>query len=140
MEHFADEFNAAVGGGRDVRTAPRAMAKLRRQVARTKHILSANTEASLSVEEMWLDRDFKATISREKFEALAGAGWCAAAGVVGWLQVGGAGARCRLRLPPRSRLPPLLSPTRRQLLGARCGAGDGAAEPQQLDRRRLDGH
>lgn len=32
MEHFADEFNKQLGGGQDVRTAPRAMAKLRKQV------------------------------------------------------------------------------------------------------------
>ena len=32
MEHFADEFNAKLGGDQDVRSAPRAMAKLRKQV------------------------------------------------------------------------------------------------------------
>lgn len=32
MEHFADEFNAQLGSGQDVRSAPRAMAKLRKQV------------------------------------------------------------------------------------------------------------
>ena len=80
MEHFADEFNAqlnkASGGGasqpQDVRTAPRAMAKLRKQVSRTKQILSANSEAPMSVEELWQDRDFRSTITREKFEELAG--------------------------------------------------------------------
>ncbi len=34
MEHFADEFNKQLGGGQDVRTVPRAMAKLRKQVRR----------------------------------------------------------------------------------------------------------
>jgi hypoxia up-regulated 1 len=74
MEHFADEFNAQLGGGQDVRSSPRAMAKLRKQVARTKHILSANSEAPLSVEELWLDRDFRSSITRDKFEELAGRG------------------------------------------------------------------
>lgn len=32
MEHFASEFNQRLGNGQDVRTAPRAMAKLRKQV------------------------------------------------------------------------------------------------------------
>lgn len=32
MEHFADEFNKQLGSGQDVRSAPRAMAKLRKQV------------------------------------------------------------------------------------------------------------
>lgn len=42
------------------------------QVVRTKQILSANSEAPLSVEELWQDRDFRTTISRDKFEELAG--------------------------------------------------------------------
>lgn len=75
MEHFADEFNAQLGSGQDVRSAPRAMAKLRKQVVRTKQILSANSEAPLSVEELWQDRDFRTTISRDKFEELAGDFW-----------------------------------------------------------------
>lgn len=78
MEHFADEFNKQLGGGQDVRTVPRAMAKLRKQVARTKQILSANTEAPISVEELWQDRDFRSTISRQKFEELAGDFWARA--------------------------------------------------------------
>ncbi|PSC68342.1 heat shock 70 kDa 17 isoform A [Micractinium conductrix] len=79
MEHFADEFNAKLGGDQDVRSAPRAMAKLRKQVVRTKQILSANSEAPLSVEELWQDKDFRATITREKFEELAGDFWTKAA-------------------------------------------------------------
>ena len=43
-------------------------------MARTKQILSANTEAPISVEELWQDRDFRSTISRDKFEELAGEG------------------------------------------------------------------
>ena len=31
LEHFASEFNALLGGGQDVRSSPRAMAKLRKQ-------------------------------------------------------------------------------------------------------------
>ena len=32
MDHFADEFNAKLGGDKDVRSSPKAMAKLRAQV------------------------------------------------------------------------------------------------------------
>lgn len=59
VEHFADQFNAQVGGGFDVRKFPKAMAKLKKQVKRTKEILSANLDAPLSVESMHDDRDFR---------------------------------------------------------------------------------
>lgn len=49
------------------------MAKLKRQVRRTKEILSANTAAPLSVEELHGGQDFRATMTRNEFEALAGA-------------------------------------------------------------------
>jgi len=47
------------------------MAKLRRQVRRTKEILSANTDAPFSVEELHEGRDFRSSVSRADFEALA---------------------------------------------------------------------
>ncbi|XP_059664815.1 heat shock 70 kDa protein 17 [Cornus florida] len=70
VEYFADEFNKQVGNGIDVRTSPKAMAKLKKQVKRTKEILSANTMAPISVESLYDDRDFRSTITREKFEEL----------------------------------------------------------------------
>ncbi|KAL6135040.1 hypothetical protein ACLB2K_067268 [Fragaria x ananassa] len=70
VEHFADEFNKQVGNGIDVRKSPKAMAKLKKQVKRTKEILSANTMAPISVESLYDDRDFRSTITREKFEEL----------------------------------------------------------------------
>ncbi|CAA7023746.1 unnamed protein product [Microthlaspi erraticum] len=70
VEYFADEFNKQLGGGIDVRKFPKAMAKLKKQVKRTKEILSANTGAPISVESLHDDRDFRSTISREKFEEL----------------------------------------------------------------------
>jgi hypoxia up-regulated 1 len=51
------------------------MAKLRRQVRRTKEILSANTAAPISVEELHGGLDFQSSIKREEFEALAGSFW-----------------------------------------------------------------
>ncbi|CAN8324822.1 unnamed protein product [Cochlearia groenlandica] len=70
VEYFADEFNKQLGNGVDVRKFPKAMAKLKKQVKRTKEILSANTGAPISVESLHDDRDFRSTISREKFEEL----------------------------------------------------------------------
>ncbi|KAE8075467.1 hypothetical protein FH972_014184 [Carpinus fangiana] len=70
VEYFADEFNVQVGNGVDVRKSSKAMAKLKKQVKRTKEILSANTVAPISVESLYDDRDFRSTISREKFEEL----------------------------------------------------------------------
>lgn len=70
LEYFADEFNQKSGLGVDVRTSPKAMAKLRKEVKRTKEILSANTEAPLNVESLFEDKDFRTSITREKFENL----------------------------------------------------------------------
>ncbi|KAI4374239.1 hypothetical protein MLD38_012253 [Melastoma candidum] len=70
VEYFADEFNKQLGNGVDVRKFPKAMAKLKKQVKRTKEILSANSIAPISVESLYDDRDFRSIISREKFEEL----------------------------------------------------------------------
>ncbi|KAL3502412.1 hypothetical protein ACH5RR_036861 [Cinchona calisaya] len=75
VEYFADEFNKQLETGFDIRTSPKAMAKLKKQVKRTKEILSANTMAPISVESLYDDRDFRSTISREKFEELCADIW-----------------------------------------------------------------
>ncbi|KAE8689561.1 Heat shock 70 kDa protein 17 [Hibiscus syriacus] len=75
VEYFADEFNKQVGNGVDVRKHPKAMAKLKKQVKRTKEILSANTAAPISVESLYDDQDFRSTITREKFEELCADLW-----------------------------------------------------------------
>ncbi|BFI40486.1 hypoxia up-regulated 1 [Marchantia polymorpha subsp. ruderalis] len=75
VDYFAKEFNAQVGMFFDVRKHPKAMAKLKKQVKRTKEILSANTEAPLSVEALHDDRDFRSTITRKKFEELCSDLW-----------------------------------------------------------------
>lgn len=59
VEYFADEFNKQLGNGVDVRKSPKAMAKLKKQVKRTKEILSANKAAPISVESLYDDRDFR---------------------------------------------------------------------------------
>ncbi|KAL3615316.1 hypothetical protein CASFOL_040977 [Castilleja foliolosa] len=70
VEYFADEFNKQLGNGDDIRNSPKAMAKLKKQVKRTKEILSANMMAPISVESLYDDRDFRSSITREKFEEL----------------------------------------------------------------------
>ncbi|XP_073058165.1 heat shock 70 kDa protein 17-like [Primulina eburnea] len=70
VEYLADEFSKQLGNGVDVRNSPKAMAKLKKQVKRTKEILSANLMAPVSVESLYDDMDFRSTITREKFEEL----------------------------------------------------------------------
>lgn len=72
VEHFTDEFNRQVGNGIDVWKSPKAMVKLKKQVKRTKEILSATNEAALLVESFYEDRDFRNTITQQKFEELWG--------------------------------------------------------------------
>lgn len=72
VEYFANEFNAQVGGGIDVRRFPKAMAKLKKQVKRTKEILSANTGAPISVESLHGDVDFRLVVSSQLLIYLLG--------------------------------------------------------------------
>ncbi|KAE8777837.1 Luminal-binding protein 1 [Hordeum vulgare] len=66
----ADQFNKQLANGDDIRQSPKAMAKLKKQVKRTKEILSANTAAPILVESLYNDIDFRSTITHEKFEEL----------------------------------------------------------------------
>ncbi|KAI5072480.1 hypothetical protein GOP47_0012586 [Adiantum capillus-veneris] len=75
LEYVVDLFNKEIGGGIDLRDSPKALAKLKKQVKRTKEILSANTEAILSVEGLHDNRDFRTVIARKKFEELCGDLW-----------------------------------------------------------------
>jgi hypothetical protein len=61
VDYFADEFRNQTGI--DIRNNPKAMAKLKKQVKRTKQILSANTEAPLSVEALHEDVDFRCSLT-----------------------------------------------------------------------------
>ncbi|KAG2448832.1 hypothetical protein HYH02_006183 [Chlamydomonas schloesseri] len=70
--HFAAEFSdKAKLPGVDVTQLPKAMAKLRRQVRRTKEMLSANSAAPCTVEELYDGKDFQSSITRDDFEVLA---------------------------------------------------------------------
>ncbi|KAH9851306.1 actin-like ATPase domain-containing protein [Lenzites betulinus] len=54
---------------RDISTDKRAMAKLWKEAGRVKGILSANTEAMVTIESLAFDLDYKAKFSRAEFEA-----------------------------------------------------------------------
>ncbi|KAG7087443.1 hypothetical protein E1B28_013409 [Marasmius oreades] len=53
---------------RNIRNEKRAMAKLWREAGRVKAILSANTEAMLTVESLAFDIDFRTKVTRAQFE------------------------------------------------------------------------
>lgn len=60
------------GNGIEVRKSPKAMEKLKTQIKCTKEILNTNNEAPLSVESIYKDRDFRSTITQQKFEEICG--------------------------------------------------------------------
>ena len=70
MDHFMAEFKEK--HGTDLTKIPRAVGKMRKQVRKTKEILSANREAPFSVESLHDDIDLRSKISRDEFNALAG--------------------------------------------------------------------
>lgn len=69
-KHLAAQFTDG-----DVLNTPRAYAKLAKQAKRAKEILSANTAAPVSVEELLNDKDFRASVDRDTFEHLGGTFW-----------------------------------------------------------------
>jgi hypoxia up-regulated 1 len=79
INHFAAQHQA---GAEAVLANPRAVAKLRKQVKRTKEVLSANSEAHVIVEELLAGQDFRGKITREEFEELNSKVWTRAAAPV----------------------------------------------------------
>ena len=74
-EHFVDEFHEKHKVDVDIRTVPRAMAKMKKNIKKLKEVLSANKDGFLSVQSLYDDIDFSSKITREKFEELAGDFW-----------------------------------------------------------------
>ena len=70
--HLADEFDSLPNrkGKSKAKDSPSAMAKLLKESAKVKEVLSANKETSFYVEGLLDDLDFKTTVSRSKFEEL----------------------------------------------------------------------
>eukprot|EP00804_Cyclotella_cryptica_P008096 CCRYP_004580-RA/>CCRYP_004580-RA protein AED:0.01 eAED:0.01 QI:567/0.5/0.66/1/1/1/3/3983/974 len=75
VDHMAHEFNKIWNEKRgtsdaDVRTIPRAMAKLMIQANKVKHVLSANTDFPVFVDALHDDINYQTHISRAKFEEI----------------------------------------------------------------------
>ena len=71
VNHLADEFNTnPIMEGKDIRTIPRAMAKLRQQANKVKHVLSANNEIPVFADGLYKDTGLSTHISRATFEEL----------------------------------------------------------------------
>ncbi|BFZ54158.1 lumenal Hsp70 protein [Savitreella phatthalungensis] len=72
FEHFATEFDSTEQKQleREMRKNPRALSRLLRESNKIKQVLSANTEATLSVESLHENVDFRRKISRVQFEEL----------------------------------------------------------------------
>jgi len=68
MREFADRFKKKTG--RDPLSNKKAAFKLEDAVSKTKKTLSANSEASVSVECLMEDEDFSSTINRDEFERM----------------------------------------------------------------------
>ncbi|GMH32381.1 hypothetical protein BSKO_00215 [Bryopsis sp. KO-2023] len=70
VEHFATEFKEK--HKMDVKESPKAIAKLKLAVRKTKEVLSANAHSPIYIESLHKDIDFSSSITREQFESLAG--------------------------------------------------------------------
>jgi len=70
VNFMAEEFNAQLGDGSDVRTNARALTKLRLQANKVKHVLSANTDFPVYIDGLWKDTSYSTHISRAKLEEL----------------------------------------------------------------------
>ncbi|PWA94863.1 Heat shock protein 70 family [Artemisia annua] len=69
FKHFADKFKEQYNI--DVYSNPRACIRLRASCEKLKKVLSANTEAPLSIECLIEDKDVRGIITREEFENLS---------------------------------------------------------------------
>mmetsp|Transcript_582 Transcript_582/g.813 ORF Transcript_582/g.813 Transcript_582/m.813 type:complete len:936 (+) Transcript_582:121-2928(+) len=64
---MADKFNEKWKKG-DVRQSPKAMAKLRTQANKVKHVLSGNAEIPVTIESLHDNIDFNTVVTRAEFE------------------------------------------------------------------------
>lgn len=77
VEYLADEFNTKWDAQRkdkkkkDVRTIPRAMTKIRLQANKIKHVLSANNEIPVYMDNLYDDCALQTHVTRQKLEELS---------------------------------------------------------------------
>jgi hypoxia up-regulated 1 len=69
-DHFNREWRHARGHEKDVRDVPRAMTKIRLQANKVKHVLSANQEIPVHMDNVHDDMSLSLHISREQLEEL----------------------------------------------------------------------
>ncbi|XP_030379485.1 hypoxia up-regulated protein 1 [Scaptodrosophila lebanonensis] len=74
-DYLADEFNALKKTKTDVKSSPRALAKLFKEAGRLKNVLSANNDHYAQIENLIEDNDFKLQVTREKLEELCADLW-----------------------------------------------------------------
>lgn len=70
VEHFVNEFKRKYG--RDLRSNPRALRRLRTAAERAKRTLSSSTEAIVEIDSLFDGIDFHSKITRARFEELCG--------------------------------------------------------------------
>ena len=76
VDHMADEFNKVWnekrgdGKTKDVRAFPRAMAKLRVQANKVKHVLSANNDFPIFIDALHDDTNYQSHLDRATFEQI----------------------------------------------------------------------
>jgi molecular chaperone DnaK (HSP70) len=74
LNQFADEYNAKFGSkadSKDIRTFPRAVARLKKLATKTKEVLSANIMTPASAEGLHDGNDFRTSVTREFLEEAA---------------------------------------------------------------------
>lgn len=69
VDHFCAEFKRK-NGGKDLKTNPRAIRRLRTACERAKRTLSSATQASIEVDQLFEGIDFYTSITRARFEEL----------------------------------------------------------------------
>jgi L1 cell adhesion molecule like protein len=68
LNHLCDEFKRKFG--KDIRSNPRALRRLRTAAERAKRTLSSSTEATLEVDSLYEGVDFHTRLTRARFEEL----------------------------------------------------------------------
>ncbi|KAK9721782.1 lumenal Hsp70 protein [Basidiobolus ranarum] len=73
QQHLVHEFTEKMGSKvkNNIQDSGKAMARLMKEAARVKQILSANTETIASVENLFEEHDFRTHVARSKFETIS---------------------------------------------------------------------
>jgi len=72
---LVERFNEKKKTKSDVRSSPRAMAKLLKEAKRVKRVLSANTDIAAQIEGLLDDEDFRTKVTRQQLEEICADLW-----------------------------------------------------------------